>query len=219
MTPNNEPEMDELWDSSLSKTEELQAISVLDHLGYEPEEIEDLGEETRDELYRLCDEFYEIQEEFSRRDSMDRQLLEEKNRQEDQIIELMKDQGAETENWYSRREFKALLGLSGLAALGGVGSSFYGALNTAQNEQIKNELENQPQEQFQNLHYVDPALEEIQENNPDYQGQIEEIIALEGEVVTIEYNENSDDFVAKTSPNEYTEISEDTYKLLEEEKK
>jgi hypothetical protein len=219
MTSNNESEMDELWDISLSNTEELQAASVLDHLGYEPEEIEELGEETREELDRLCDEFYEIQEEFNRRDSMDRQLLEGKNKRENQIIDLMKDQGAETENWYSRREFKALLGLSGLAALGGIGGSFYGALNTAQNEQIKNKLENQPQEQFQNLHYVDPTLEEIQENNPEYQGQIEEIISLEGEVVTIEYNENSNDFVAKTSPNEYTEISEDTYKLLEEEKK
>jgi len=71
---------------------------------------------------------------------------------------------------------------------------------------------------YPNLHYTDPALREIQQEHQDYFGQLEEIIALDGDIVTVEYKEQTDDFVAKTSPNEYTEIGSDTYELLKEEK-
>ncbi|PSH00064.1 MAG: hypothetical protein BRC28_01500 [Nanohaloarchaea archaeon SW_4_43_9] len=71
---------------------------------------------------------------------------------------------------------------------------------------------------YPNLHYTDPALREIQQEHQDYFGQLEEIIALDGDIVTVEYKEQTDDFVAKTSPNEYTEIGSDTYELLREEK-
>lgn len=71
---------------------------------------------------------------------------------------------------------------------------------------------------YPTLHYKDPALREIQQEHQNYFGQLEEIIALKGDLVTIEYNEETDEIVAKTSPNEYTSISGDTYDLLREEK-
>ena len=72
--------------------------------------------------------------------------------------------------------------------------------------------------EYPNLHYTDPALREIQQEHQDYFGQLEEIIALDGDIVTVEYKEPTDHFIAKTSPNEYTEIGKETYELLREEK-
>lgn len=71
---------------------------------------------------------------------------------------------------------------------------------------------------YPDLHYTDPKLEEIQSEHDSYHGQLEEIIALKGDIVSVEYNERTDEFIAKTSPNEYTSIDKDVYKLLKEEK-
>ena len=79
MSAEDLDEMPEQWDYLFSTTDEIGVALALDDMGYEPEEYEELSEDAQEELANVAREYNRVQNEFQRRDELDREMAEELN--------------------------------------------------------------------------------------------------------------------------------------------